>query len=119
MIKERSTGETLEEIAKQNNTEKRTSLAVSNSSPVFSGQGRFTEVAGVVTALNENELTKNIVGKNGVVFAKVTKKTLPTELKNYISNKKTLERSIKNRNASIYNAIKDNSDIEDNRSYFY
>ena len=119
LIKDRSTGENLEEIAKQNNTEKRTSLAVSNSSPVFSGQGRFTEIAGVVTALNENELTKNIVGKNGVVFAKVTKKTLPTELKNYNSNKTTLERSIKNRSASIYNAIKDNSEIEDNRSYFY
>ena len=118
-IKDRSTGETLEEIAKQNNTEKRTSLAISNSSPVFSGQGRFTEIAGVVTALNENELTKNIVGKNGVVFAKVTKKNLPTELKNYISNKKTLERSIKGRSTSIYNAIKDNSEIEDNRAYFY
>ena len=119
LIKDRSNGETLEEIAKQNNTVKRTSLAVSNSSPVFSGQGRFTDVAGIVTSLNENELTKNIVGKNGVVFAKVTKKNLPTELKNYVSNKKDLESSIKNRNASIYNAIKDNSEIEDNRSYFY
>ncbi len=69
--------------------------------------------------MNENELTKNIVGKNGVVFAKVTKKNLPTELKNYISNKKTLERSIKGRSTSIYNAIKDNSEIEDNRAYFY
>lgn len=119
LIKEKSTGETLEEIAKQNNTITRTSLAISNASPAFSGVGRFTNIAGVVTSLDENILTKNIVGKSGVVFAKVTKKILPTELKNYNSNKKTLERALQNRNVQIYNAIKNNSDIVDNRATFY
>ncbi|MDH3321401.1 MAG: peptidylprolyl isomerase [Flavobacteriaceae bacterium] len=119
LIKERSTGNTLEEIATQNNTVKRSSLAISNTSPVFGDQGRFSDVAGVVTSLNENELTKNIIGKNGVVFAKVTKKTLPTDLSNYNSYKKNIERNIQNRSVQIYDAIKENSEIVDNRPFFY
>ncbi|NOQ91432.1 MAG: peptidylprolyl isomerase [Flavobacteriaceae bacterium] len=119
LIKDKSTGETLDEIAKQNNTVKRSSLAISNASPVFAGQGRFTDVAGVVTSLKENELTKNILGKNGVVFTKITKKTLPTDLDNYNSYKKNIERTIQNRSLQIYEAIKDNSEIVDNRAYFY
>ena len=119
LIKERSKGESLDEIAKQNNTTVRKTMAVSSSSPVFAGQGRFPKIAGIVTALDENILTKNIVGNSGVVFAKVTKKNLPTDLKNYNSNKKNIERTLKNRSIQIYNAIKDNAEIEDNRAYFY
>ncbi len=119
LIKERSTGATLEEIAQQNNTEKRVARAVSNSSPVFAGSGRFVEVAGVVTALDENVLTRDIVGESGVVYAIVTKKTLPTELQNYNGNKKEIERSVAGRSMQIYEAIKDNADIVDNRSVFY
>ncbi len=119
LIKERSTGESLDEIAKQNNTTVRKTMAVSSSSPVFAGQGRFPEIAGVVTALDENVLTKNIIGNSGIAFAKVTKKNLPTDIKNYNSSKKNIERTLQNRSVQIYNAIKDNAEIEDNRAYFY
>lgn len=119
LIKEQSTGESLEEIAKQNNTEIRSSLAISNTSPVFSGLGRFTDAAGVVTFAEENKLIKNIIDKNGVMFAKITKKNLPAELNNYNANKKALERQLQSRNTQIYEAIKDNSQIVDNRAFFY
>ena len=119
LIKERSTGSTLEEIAEQNKETKRTSMAVSNSSPVFAGVGRFVDIAGVVTGLEENVLTKNIVGKNGVAFAIVTKKTLPTELQNYNANKKNIERALSGRSLMIFDALKENSDIVDNRAVFY
>ena len=119
LIKERSTGTTLDEIAEQNQVTKRTSLAVSNTSPVFAGVGRFVDIAGVVTALDENELAKNIVGKSGVAFALVTKKTMPTELQNYNANKLNLERSLTSRSLLIFEALKENSDIEDNRAVFY
>ncbi len=119
LIKERSSGDTLDEIAKQNNTSVRSAKAVSSSSPVFAGQGRFPEIAGVVTSLEENQLTKNIKGRSGVLFAKVTKKNLPADIKNYSSNKKNIERTLQNRNVQIYNAIKENAEIEDNRAYFY
>ncbi len=98
---------------------KRTSLAISNTSPVFAGLGRFTDIAGVVTSLDEGVIAKNIIGKNGVAFAIVTKKNLPTELKNYNSFKKNMERALQGRSQQIFEAIKDNSDIVDNRSYFY
>jgi len=119
LIKERSTGESLDEIAKQNSTTVRSTMAVSSSSPVFAGQGRFPEIAGVVTSLDENVLTKNINGRSGVAFVNIKKKNLPTDLKNYNSNKKNIERTLQNRNIQIYNAIKDNAEIEDNRAYFY
>ena len=119
LIKERSTGNTLDEIATQNNVTKSSSRAVSNTSPVFAGVGRFVEISGVVTALEENQLAKNIVGKNGVAFAVVTKKTLPTELPNYNANKLNLERSLTGRSLLIFEAIKENSDIVDNRAVFY
>jgi peptidylprolyl isomerase/peptidyl-prolyl cis-trans isomerase D len=119
LIKERSTGTTLDEIAEQNQVAKRTGLAVSNTSPVFAGVGRFVDISGVVTALEENELAKNIVGKSGVAFAVVTKKTLPTELQNYNANKLNLERSLTSRSLLIFEALKENADIEDNRAVFY
>ena len=119
LIEERSTGATLEEIAQQNDTEKKVARAVSNTSPVFAGAGRFVDIAGVVTGLDENVLTRNIVGQNGVAFAIVTKKTLPTELNNYNGSKMDIERSMASRSMQIYESIKENSDIVDNRSVFY
>jgi len=119
LIKERSTGTTLDEIATQNSTTKRSAMAISNTSPVFAGQGRLTDVAGVVTSLDEGSLTKNILGKNGVVFAIVTKKSLPTELKNYNSNKKKIESALQTRSSQVFSALKDNANIVDNRAYFY
>ena len=119
LIKERSTGETLEELAGQNNTTVNNSLAISNSSPVFAGQGRLTDIAGVVTFIDEGSLTKNIVGKNGVAFAIISKKNLPTELDNYNSNRKTIQRELQGRNFQIFEAIKENSEIIDHRAMFY
>jgi len=119
LIKERSTGSTLDEIATQNNATKSSSLAVSNTSPVFAGVGRFVDISGVVTSLEENKLAKNIVGKSGVAFATVTKKTLPTELQNYNANKKNLERALNGRSLVIFEALKENADIVDNRAVFY
>jgi peptidylprolyl isomerase/peptidyl-prolyl cis-trans isomerase D len=119
LIAKRSTGDNLEEIAKQNNTAVKTARAVSNASPVLSGEGRFPEIIGVVTALEENKLAKNIEGARGVAFAIVTKKHEATALGNYQANKTAQERKLKSRNIQIYNAIKDNSEIEDNRAVFY
>lgn len=119
LIKERSTGTTLEEIADQNDTEKKVARAVSNASPVFAGSGRFVDIAGVVTSIEENLLTRDIVGQSGVMYAIVTKKTMPTELNNYSGNKKEIERSMATRSLQIYESIKDNSEIVDNRSVFY
>lgn len=119
LIAKRSTGDNLEEIAKLNNVPVKTALAVSNASPVLAGEGRFPEVVGVMTSLEENKLTKNIIGQKGVVFALVTKKNIASDLENYQSYKNTIEKSLKSRNIQIYNAIKDNSEIVDNRATFY
>ena len=119
LIAEKSSADNLEEIAKQNNVPVKSAMAISNTSPVLSGEGRFPEVAGVVTSLEENKLTKNIIGQKGVVFAMVTKKNIATKLDNYQSFKKSIERNLTNRNIQIYNALKENSNIVDNRANFY
>lgn len=119
IIAEKTKGETLEAIAQANNSSVKSAMAVSPASPVLPGEGRFVNVAGIVTALEESELSGMIKDQNGVVFAKVTKKTLPSELENYLSNKRSLERVLKSRNLQVFNAIKKNADIEDNRAVFY
>ncbi len=119
IIENRSNGNSLEDIAKENNTTVKSSLAVTNASPVLPGDGRMPKIIGVVTSLEENKLTKNIVGEKGVIFAIVTKINSPSDLDNYNANKKNLDRKLKSRNLQIYNAIKDNSDIVDNRASFY
>ncbi len=119
LIAKRSSSENLDEIAKQNNTTVKTAKAVSNASPVLPGEGRFPEIVGVATGLEENKLVKNIEGERGIAFIMVTKKNTATPLGNYQSGKNAQERKLKNKNIQIYNAIKDNSEIEDNRATFY
>ena len=119
LISARSTGATLDEIAEQNSVAKKSAMAVSNASPVFAGVGRFVDIAGVVTGLDENVLTKNILGKSGVAFASVSKKTLPADLQNYNGNRNSLERFLQARSPEIFEALKEISEIEDNRAVFY
>lgn len=118
MISERSKG-SLEEIAKQNNTTVKSTMALSPASPVLSGDGRFEIAAGAVSGMEPNKLSGPIKDQTGVIFARIVKKTLPTVLNNYLSNKKAIERSLKTRNVEVYNAIKKNAEIEDNRAVFY
>jgi len=118
IIKERSNG-SLADIASQNNTEIKSAMAVSPASPVLPGEGRFVNVAGIATQLNENSDPHTVTDQTGVVFVQVKKKTSPTVLENYMNNKQTLERQLKSRNLQVYNSIKENAEIEDNRAVFY
>ncbi|MDZ7612616.1 MAG: hypothetical protein U5K51_01975 [Flavobacteriaceae bacterium] len=56
MISERSKG-SLEEIAKQNNSTVKSTMALSPASPVLSGDGRFEIAAGVLTGMEPNKLS--------------------------------------------------------------
>ncbi len=118
MISERSKG-SLEEIARQNNTTVKSAMALSPASPVLSGDGRFEIAAGVLTGLEANKLSGPIEDQRGVIFARIVKNTPPTALNNYLSNKKAVERSLKSRTVQVYEAIKKNAKIEDNRAVFY
>jgi len=80
---------------------------------------RIENVAGIATQLNENSDPHTVTDQTGVVFVQVKKKTSPTVLENYMNNKQTLERQLKSRNLQVYNSIKENAEIEDNRAVFY
>ena len=96
-----------------------TTIAMESTGTYWQNVFSFLVSEGFEVILVNGRQTKNIIGKSGVAFVKLTKKSLPTELKNYNSNKKNLEKTLQNRNTQIYNAIKDNSDIVDNRAVFY
>ena len=119
LIADRSKGDTLEDIAKANNTRVKTALAVSNASPVLPGDGRLPVIVGVVTGLEENKLTKNIKGQQGVAFAVVTKRNKAVARENYLADKSQIQQQLQSRGRQVYEAIKKKADITDNRAVFY
>ncbi|MEM9141615.1 MAG: hypothetical protein AAGA86_01425, partial [Bacteroidota bacterium] len=61
-----------------------------------------------------------IQGESGVFKIMVTKKTDAPQLDNYSTYANNLKSSTANKvNATVYDALKDKSDIEDNRAVFY
>tara|TARA_R110002073_G_scaffold279026_1_gene442811 strand:+ start:40560 stop:42707 length:2148 start_codon:yes stop_codon:yes gene_type:complete len=119
MIKERMTGATLADIAKEFNTTISSSKAVSLSSPVLPNVGRATDVVGALYLLEENKLYKNIEAQNGIFAVKIVKKELPAKLDNYQGFMKTIATSIQNKGSKAYEVLKKTADIEDNRAVFY
>ena len=115
IIKEKMKGTSLEEIAKANNTNVRTANLVTLASPTISGVGNEPNVVGAMSALKEGEFVNNIVGNKGVFAVQVTKTEKPGELPNYETFRKNILGELQNRSFQIYNAIKESSDINDNR----
>jgi len=120
LIIERISGTTIEEIATNQNQDVKTSLAVNMKNPTLSGAGREPKVIGTAFGLQEGEMSNPIVGSAGVYVLQVTKFTPADALPNYqaIANRIGTAKATAV-NASLYNALKDAADIEDNRATFY
>lgn len=119
IISKKMTASTLEDIAKENKTSVRTTFNVTLANPTISGVGREPAVVGAMMGAKEGEVVKGIEGNNGVFAIKVTSKELPTDLGNYNSFRKRIAKKIKSRSNQLYSALKEASDIEDNRATIY
>jgi peptidylprolyl isomerase/peptidyl-prolyl cis-trans isomerase D len=112
-------GDTLEDIAKANNTTVKTSNGVTLKSPTLSGAGSEPKIVGAMYNAELNKLHNNIDGNRGVYAFKVLKKELPTALPNYETTRKKISEARKRLTFKMYEAIKKASDIKDNRANFY
>lgn len=120
LIKARITGSTLEEIAASENQTVKTALAVNMKSPTLSGAGREPRVIGTAFGLNEGEISNPIVGNLGVYFVQTTKITPAEGQTNYQAAANRVGVTKVNAvNTTLYNALKNASEIDDNRATFY
>lgn len=117
LIMDRVSATTLEEFAKAENQNVRSSVAINMKNPTISGAGNEPMVVGTAFGLNEGETSGLVKGNTGVFMVQTTKKTPATELQNYqpFANQVSTQKlnSVQNR---LYNALKEAAEIEDNRA---
>ena len=117
LIKDRISATTVEDVAAAENQTVKTALAINMKNPTISGAGKEGLVVGTAFGLKEGETSKLIEGEKGVYMVQVTKKTPAPELDNYQGFANQVRTSkMNNVNTKLYNALKEASDIEDNRA---
>ena len=119
LLADKFNGGTLEEIAKANNITVRNGASITLKTPTLSGAGSEPKVVGAMYYAEKNKVYKNIAGNRGVYAFKVTGKSEPTALPNYENERKKIAQNRKRLTYRIYDAIKDASEIEDNRDAMY
>lgn len=110
----------MDDFAKDNSVTVSTASAVTRKSPTIPGAGREPIVVGAAFGLEKDGVSSLIEGETGVFMVKVTNTNEAVSLPNYSTYTNTLRTASANAvNASVYNALKDGSDIEDKRATFY
>lgn len=119
LIKAKMKGGSLDAIAKANSTTVQTATDVTIETTVLAGVGAEPKVGAVASVSQPGKLSAPIEGNSGV-FVVVTKTVTPAparkEYKEYVAKLNGMNASAPNR---AIQALRDNADIEDNRSLFY
>lgn len=97
----------------------RSANAVTLKSPTLPGIGLEPKIVGAMYNAELNKVYSGIDGQKGVFAFKVIKKEEPVALPNYETNRKQMTEARRRLTFRIYNALKDASDIEDNRANMY
>ncbi|MEL6917280.1 MAG: peptidylprolyl isomerase [Bacteroidota bacterium] len=113
-------GKSLETFATENNVTSSTASALTVKSPTIPGAGREPLVVGTAFALDQGTTSGLIEGESGVFMVRVVKKEEAPKLDNYSTYANNLRTSGAARvNTAVYNALKEESEIEDERATFY
>ena len=119
IISEKIKGDSLEEIAKNNNTNVRTASSVNLGSPLLPGVGNEPAVIGAMSAFKLGEISDVVEGQKGVFVFKVDKRDTPVELDNYDTFRNKVLTLLKGRQYQLYKVLEETADITDNRSKFF
>ena len=115
-----NTGKTLEDFATANSTTISSATALTVKSPTIPGAGREPLVVGTAFSLNQGETSGLIQGETGVFMFEVVSKEDAPALDNYVTYANALQTANSTQvNGSVFNALKEKAEIEDNRSTFY
>jgi peptidylprolyl isomerase/peptidyl-prolyl cis-trans isomerase D len=119
-IRESITGNTLQEIAKNQSVTVQKASAVSMANPLVPGAGKEPKVLGTAFGTKAGETTPLIDGKAGVFKLKVTAINKAPNLESYVNYANQLsQKEAPTAPNAVYNALKKKADIEDNRATFY
>ena len=117
-IKNKISGNTLEEMAKSINKSVVSANEVSIINPNFKVGGNDEVAAAALLNTKEGDI-KVVDGKNGVYIIKVIKIIEPFDVKKYSTFSDNLTKKLKAKTNKVFNALKENAAIEDNRAVFY
>lgn len=110
----------LDQLALKVTTAAQSVQGLNFSSPVIPGIAREPKVVGTIFALSKGKISKPIQGERGVYVAMLTAVNDPVPLADYTPIKTQLYGTIKGRaDGEVMEALKDKSDIIDNRYSFY
>jgi len=113
-------GKSFDDFAKDNNVSASTATALTVKSPTVPGAGSEPLVVGTAYALQEGETSGLIEGETGIFMVTLTKKQEAPKLDNYSTYANNLKSAAATKvNTAVYDALKEDAVIEDNRSIFY
>jgi len=120
ILKGRLSGNSLEQIAQSQNASVQTASAVNLKNPTLAGAGNEPEVVGAVFGLEPGQVSKPIAGEKGVYVVELVALNKAPGMESYrnFANQQTQQRrqGVENR---VFEALKENAKIEDNRAKFY
>lgn len=115
-----NTGKSMEDLAKDNNVTVSNASALTVKSPTIPGAGAEPVVVGTAYAMEQDQTSDLIKGESGVFKITVSKRTPAPKLENYSTYANSLKSSSAGKvNTVVYEALKEKSEIEDNRATFY
>jgi len=113
-------GKSMDDIANEANVSVANATGLTVKSPTIPGAGREPAVVGSAYAMNQDETSGLIEGQTGIFMITVTKKEEAANLDNYSTYANNLKTASASKvNTAVYNALKEASEIEDNRATFY
>ena len=120
LIKDKITGNNLEQIAQSNNASVQTAGAVNMKNPTLAGGGNEPEVVGAAFGLEPGQISRPIAGNRGVYVVEVTSVNRAPAMESYRSYA-TQQTQLKRQGVEtrVFEALKENAEIEDNRANFY
>ncbi len=119
ILTEKISGSTLEEIAKNLNTNVKTVSGVTFANPLLSGIGNEPKVVGAMSGIPVDKVSKAIDGNKGVFVVKVTKRTDAVKLDNYNSYTEKRKKDLNGKLYKVYDVLKEKADIVDQRGKFF
>ncbi len=120
LLKSKISGSTLDDIAKNAGQTTKIASALNMKTPTISGAGTEPKVVGAAFVMEIGNVSKPIVGANGVYVIEVTKNTPASGLDTYLSYAAQASKSQAGLvNSKVFEALKEAAEIEDKRAKFY
>ncbi|MGI8892929.1 MAG: peptidylprolyl isomerase [Bacteroidia bacterium] len=113
-------GNDIEKIAAAVNAPVQAADNITLSNPVIPGAGREPFVVGYAFGMNKGDVSKALKGETGVYFVKLENITEAPEKTEFTAEKQQIRQTKTSRaEFDVFNALKENANVEDNRSRFY